>query len=108
MSCGSASYTNMQATAAIIARLTGSEVPTTGLKYYGNHISLGRRDAIFQMVDGDVRSKSWYLGGKAAARLKSGVLKGAGWAIVHPTFGMPKRRRRLATAPDRAGARVAA
>jgi NADH dehydrogenase len=108
MSCASAGLTNMQATAAIIARLTGSEVPTTGLKYYGNHISLGRRDAIFQMVDGDVRSKSWYLGGRTAARLKSGVLKGAGWGIAHPTFGLPKRKRRLATAPDRAGVRVAA
>ncbi|WP_405783310.1 FAD-dependent oxidoreductase [Streptomyces sp. NBC_01378] len=108
MSCGSAGFTNMQATAAIIARLTGSEVPTSALKYYGNHISLGRRDAIFQMVDGDVRSKSWYLGGRTAARLKSGVLKGSGWSIVHPTFGMPKRKRRLATAPDRAGVRAAA
>jgi NADH dehydrogenase FAD-containing subunit len=108
MSCASAGFTNMQATAAIIARLTGGEVPTVGLKYYGNHISLGRRDAIFQMVDGDVRSKSWYLGGKAAARLKSGVLKGAGFGIAHPTFGMPKRKRRLATAPDRADVRGAA
>ncbi|MGW2706417.1 NAD(P)/FAD-dependent oxidoreductase [Streptomyces sp. NPDC001340] len=108
MSCASAGYTNMQATAAIIARLTGSKVPTTGLKYHGNHISLGRRDAIFQMVDGDVRSKSWYLGGRTATWLKAGILKGAGWSIVHPTFGMPKRRRRLATAPDRGGVRAAA
>lgn len=109
MSCASAGLTNMQATAAIIARLTGSdEVPTTGLKYHGNHMSLGRRDAIFQMVDGDVRSKSWYLGGRTAARLKMAVLKGAGWGIAHPTFGMPKRKRRLAAAPDRAGASVAA
>lgn len=108
MSCASAGVTNMQATAAIIARLTGSTVPTTGLKYYGNHISLGRGDAIFQMVDENVRAKSWYLGGRIAARLKSGVLKGAGWGIAHPTFGMPKRRHRLAASPDRAGARVAA
>ncbi|MFF8643162.1 NAD(P)/FAD-dependent oxidoreductase [Streptomyces sp. NPDC015345] len=108
MSCASAGFTNMQATAAIIARLTGAEVPTTGLKYHGNHISLGRRDAIFQMVDADVRSKSWYLGGRAAARLKAGVLKGAGWGIAHPTFGMPKRKHRLVATPDRAGVRVAA
>ncbi|KJY41750.1 oxidoreductase [Streptomyces sp. NRRL B-1568] len=108
MSCASAGFTNMQATAAIIARLTGSKVPTTGLKYHGNHISLGQRDAIFQMVDGDAHSKSWYLGGRTAARLKSGVLKGAGWSIAHPTFGMPKRKRRLATTPDRAGMRAAA
>ncbi|NEC02926.1 NAD(P)/FAD-dependent oxidoreductase [Streptomyces anulatus] len=108
MSCASAGLTNMQATAAIIARLTGREVPATGLKYFGNHISLGRRDAIFQMVDGDVRSKAWYLGGRTAARLKAGVLKGAGWGIAHPTFGLPKRRRRLTAASGRTGARVAA
>ncbi len=108
MSCASAGSTNMQATAAIIARLTGSEIPTIRLKYYGNHISLGRRDAIFQMVDADARSKSWYLGGRTAARLKSGVLKGAVWGIAHPTFGMPKRKRRLAMASERAGAKFAA
>ncbi|GAA3503699.1 FAD-dependent oxidoreductase [Streptomyces prasinosporus] len=108
MSCASAGCTTMQATAAIIARLTGGEVPAVGLKYHGNHISLGRRDAIFQMVDGEVRPKSWYLGGRTAARLKSGVLKGAGWGVAHPTFGVPKRRRRPVTAPDRVGAGVVA
>ncbi|MEV6681624.1 FAD-dependent oxidoreductase [Streptomyces erythrochromogenes] len=111
MSCASAGFTTMQATAAIIARLTGAEVPAVGLKYHGNHISLGRRDAIFQMVDEDVRSKSWYLGGRTAARLKAGVLKGAGFGIAHPTFGMPKRKHRLvsaAGAPDLNGARTAA
>ncbi|WP_405401395.1 NAD(P)/FAD-dependent oxidoreductase [Streptomyces sp. NBC_01104] len=108
MSCASAGFTTMQATAAIIARLTDSEVPAVGLKYYGNHISLGRRDAIFQMVDGDVRSKSWYLGGRTAARLKAGVLKGAGWSTAHPSFGLPKRKQRLAAAPDAAGTKAAA
>ncbi|MEU7561927.1 NAD(P)/FAD-dependent oxidoreductase [Streptomyces eurythermus] len=108
MSCASAGYTSMQATAAIIARLTGGEVPTTALKYHGNHISLGRRDAIFQAVDGDARSTSWYLGGRTAAWFKSGILTGSAWSIAHPTFGLPKRRRRLATAPARAGVKVAA
>ncbi|SCE44527.1 FAD-dependent oxidoreductase [Streptomyces sp. OspMP-M43] len=101
MSCASAGLTNMRATAAIIARLTGREVPATGLKYFGNHISLGRRDAIFQMVDGGVRSKTWFLGGRTAARLKSGVLRSAGWGIAHPTFGLPKRRHRLTPVPRR-------
>ncbi|MFF9041689.1 NAD(P)/FAD-dependent oxidoreductase [Streptomyces sp. NPDC014892] len=107
MSCASAGYTNMQATAAIIARLTGREVPTVGLKYVGNHISLGQRDAIFQMVDGEARSKSWYLGGRTAARLKAGILRGAALGIAHPTFGIPKRGRRLTAAPDRSGVTVA-
>ncbi|MEU3066262.1 FAD-dependent oxidoreductase [Streptomyces sp. NPDC007027] len=108
MSCASAGLTNMQATSAIIARLTGGDVPATGLKYFGNHISLGRRDAIFQMVGDDVRSKPWYLGGRTAARLKSGVPKGAAWGIAHPTFGLPKRRRCPAPAPDGAAVRAAA
>ncbi|WNZ11589.1 FAD-dependent oxidoreductase [Streptomyces sp. 11x1] len=107
MSCASAGYTNMQATAAIIARLTGREIPTVGLKYHGNHISLGRRDAIFQMVDEEVRSKSWYLGGRTAARLKASVLKGAALGIAHPTFGVPKRRQRLAAGAERGGVRAA-
>ncbi|MCB5163888.1 FAD-dependent oxidoreductase [Streptomyces bambusae] len=98
MSCASAGATAQQATAAIIARLTGGEVPTTALAYHGNHISLGQRDAVFQMVDGQARPKSWYLGGRTAARLKSGVLQVAGWSIAHPTFGMPTARRRVAPA----------
>jgi NADH dehydrogenase FAD-containing subunit len=108
MSCASAGATATQATAAIVARLTGRDVPTVGLPYYGNTISLGQRDAIFQQVDGDARAKSWYLGGRGAARLKAGVLRGSRWSIAHPTFGMPKRRRRLTGAPGPATVRVAA
>ncbi|RKE18099.1 NAD(P)/FAD-dependent oxidoreductase [Streptomyces sp. TLI_171] len=113
MSCASAGATGTQATAAIVARLTDRPVPAVGLTYVGNHISLGRRDAIFQMVDGDVRPKSWYLGGRAAARLKAGILKGAELGIAHPTFGLPKRRRRTVAAattaaPARADRRAAA
>ncbi|MEU0669271.1 FAD-dependent oxidoreductase [Streptomyces lavendulocolor] len=108
MSCASAGVTNMQATAAIVARLTGGAIPTTALAYHGNHISLGRRDAIFQMVDGEARSKSWFLGGRTAARLKAGVLGTAAWGIAHPTFGLPKRKHRLPAPADRAGVGVTA
>ncbi|MEO3782642.1 FAD-dependent oxidoreductase [Actinocorallia sp. B10E7] len=101
MSCASAGFTSMQAIAAIVGRLTGREIPSTAMKYYGNHISLGRHDAITQMVDGDARAKSWYLRGGAAARLKNGILKGAAWSTSHPTFGMPARKHRLITTPER-------
>ncbi|MEV6170320.1 FAD-dependent oxidoreductase [Streptomyces sp. NPDC051954] len=103
MSCASAGYTNMQATDAIVARLTGRAVPRGKKTYVGNHISLGRFDAIFQMVDGDVRAKSWFVGGRKAARLKASILRGSLWATAHPTFGMPKRKRHVTpgtTAPD--------
>ncbi|MGW0532990.1 NAD(P)/FAD-dependent oxidoreductase [Streptomyces sp. NPDC003032] len=108
MSCASAGLTNMQATDAIVGRLTGRRVPSVKKNYVGNHISLGRHDAIFQMVDGDVRAKSWFLGGRKAMRLKAGILRISLWSISHPTFGMPKRKRHLAAATTAVGARATA
>ncbi|MFV0132860.1 NAD(P)/FAD-dependent oxidoreductase [Streptomyces sp. HMX87] len=100
MSCASAGYTGMQATEAIVGRLTGRKVPNTKLEYLGNHISLGRRDGILQMVDAEGRAKPKYLGGRKAARIKAGILRAALWTTSHPTFGVPKRKRRLAAVPD--------
>ncbi|MET9503671.1 FAD-dependent oxidoreductase [Streptomyces sp. NPDC006622] len=100
MSCASAGYTGMQATAAIVGRLTGREIANTKLEYLGNHISLGRRDGILQMVDDEGQAKPKYVGGRKAARIKAGILKMSLWANSHPTFGLPKRKHRLAAVPD--------
>ncbi|MER7496949.1 FAD-dependent oxidoreductase [Streptomyces pharetrae] len=100
MSCASAGYTGKQAVEAIMGRLTGREVPNTKLEYLANHISLGRRDAILQLVDGEGLAKPKYLGGRRAARVKAGILGMSLWATSHPTFGLPKRKRRLAASPD--------
>ncbi|QYC45542.1 NADH dehydrogenase-like protein YjlD [Nonomuraea coxensis DSM 45129] len=108
MSCASAGFTGLQATSAIMARLTGREVPVNKLVYVGNHISLGRRDAILQPVDGEARAKRAYVGGRKAARVKAGILTMSLWSIAHPTFGLPRRRRRLAAAKDVPSGRVAA
>jgi NADH dehydrogenase FAD-containing subunit len=101
MSCASAGFTRMQATAAIIGDLTGRTIPKVSLAYLGNCVSLGRRDAIFQAVGGDARSTSWSLRGRATARFKAFVLSGAAWSMSHPTYGLPTRRRRLTAAADR-------
>ncbi|MFI0987185.1 NAD(P)/FAD-dependent oxidoreductase [Streptomyces exfoliatus] len=106
MSCASAGYTGRQATAAIVGRLTGREIPKSKLEYVGNHISLGRRDGILQMVDGEARAKPKFMGGRKAARIKAGILGMSLWATSHPTFGLPKRRNRLATAPKAAAERA--
>ncbi|KQV98765.1 FAD-dependent oxidoreductase [Streptomyces sp. Root369] len=100
MSCASAGYTGRQATDAIVGRLTGGKVPNTKLEYLGNHISLGRRDGILQMVDAEGRAKPKYVGGRKAARIKAGIVRMSLWGTSHPTFGLPKRKRRLAAAPD--------
>jgi NADH:ubiquinone reductase (H+-translocating) len=107
MSCASAGFTRMQATAAIVGDLTGHRAARSALAYYGNCVSLGRRDAIFQAVDGDAVSRSWSLRGRTAARFKAFVLRGAAWNMSHPTYGLPVRRRRLVSAPHRASAAVA-
>ncbi|MFD8478329.1 NAD(P)/FAD-dependent oxidoreductase [Kitasatospora sp. NPDC059673] len=101
MSCASAGLTAGQATAAIVARLTGREATVSGLKYFGNHISLGQRDALVQMVDGAERSKSWFLGGRTAVRFKASVLKASAWTIAHPTYGLPRRKHHLTAVPAR-------
>ncbi|MFG2335588.1 NAD(P)/FAD-dependent oxidoreductase [Streptomyces yangpuensis] len=100
MSCASAGYTGRQAVDAIVGHLTGREIANTKLEYVGNHISLGRADGILQMVDGEAEAKPKYLGGRKAARIKEGILKMSLWATSHPTFGLPKRKHRLAAAPN--------
>ncbi|MGW0771485.1 NAD(P)/FAD-dependent oxidoreductase [Streptomyces sp. NPDC002676] len=112
MSCASAGYTGRQAVDAIVGRLTGRRIANTKLLYLGNHISLGRRDGILQLVDGEAQAKAKYVGGRKAARVKAGIVKISLWGISHPTFGLPTRKRRLAAAPEasvlREGGRVAA
>jgi NADH dehydrogenase len=108
MSCASAGYTSVRAVSSIVERLTGHRIPGSKLVYVGNHISLGRKDAIFQLVNGQGEAKPRALRGRAAARVKAGVLKASLFGVAHPTFGMPKRRHRLATAAERPGEAVAA
>lgn len=98
MSCASAGYTGMQAVAAIMGRLTGRTIPHIRLEYLGNHVSLGRRDGILQMVDDEARAKPTYMGGWKAARIKSGILKASLWTTSHPTFALPRRKHGLTPA----------
>jgi NADH dehydrogenase FAD-containing subunit len=101
MSCASAGFTGRQATEAIVGRLTGREIATIKLDYQGNHISLGRHDGILQLVDDEAQPKPRYVGGRTAARIKMGILRISLWAVSHPTFGLPKRKRRLTSQPRR-------
>ncbi len=106
MSCASAGFTGRQAVDAIVGRLTGGKVAPTKLSYVGNHISLGQRDGILQMVDGQGRARPKYVGGRKAARIKAGIVWMSLWATRNPTFGLP--RRRLGVAPAAASEKAAA
>ncbi|WP_280419976.1 NAD(P)/FAD-dependent oxidoreductase [Nocardia carnea] len=108
MSCASAGFTATQAVAAIVGDLTGRDVPETSLSYVGNHISLGRSDGIFQLVDAAERSKSWALRGRAAARVKAAILNAGPWSLRHPTYGLPTRRHHVEAVPGQRHKEVAA
>ncbi|MET8579122.1 FAD-dependent oxidoreductase [Streptomyces sp. NPDC005012] len=99
MSCATAGATSQQAAHAIVGRLTGRPIADAKLAYVGNHISLGRRDAIVQTVDAAGRPRPKYLGGRTAVRVKAVILRGSLWAIEHPGFGLPRRRHRLTATP---------
>lgn len=98
MSCASAGFTSRQATAAIAGRLTGRNVTKVPLVYFGNCVSLGRKDAVLQMLDGEARSRTWALLGRPASRFKAGVLRGTVWSVSNPSYGLPIRTRRLVDA----------
>ncbi|WP_040789403.1 NAD(P)/FAD-dependent oxidoreductase [Nocardia paucivorans] len=108
MSCASAGFTGMQAAATIIGDLTGRKIAKTSLAYVGNHISLGRKDAIFQLVDGDARSRRWALRGRPAAHIKSAILAAGPWNIAHPTYGLPSRKYRVGSTSDDSAEAIAA
>ncbi|MFE0674805.1 NAD(P)/FAD-dependent oxidoreductase [Streptomyces sp. NPDC058867] len=108
MSCASAGYTALRATAAVLGELTGRKAAHTKLEYLGNHISLGRLDGIIQMVDAEGRAKPKYMGGRKAARIKAGILRMSLWANSHPTFGLPRRKHRLAAEPQRTAGKAVA
>ncbi|MGW4767181.1 NAD(P)/FAD-dependent oxidoreductase [Nocardia sp. NPDC004278] len=108
MSCASTAPTAKQATAAIIGDLTGRKIPAITMSYAGNHISLGRKDAIYQLVDKASQTKPRPLRGRTAARIKSSILDGAAWALYHPNLGKPSHQYRLATTREHSRGVVAA
>ncbi|WP_328895221.1 NAD(P)/FAD-dependent oxidoreductase [Streptomyces sp. NBC_00236] len=93
MSCASGVPTAWQAADAIAARLTGTKLPKTPLRYFNQCISLGRKEGLIQYVTADDRAVSAALTGRFAAVYKELVCKGAAWGVAHPTLGVPARRR---------------
>lgn len=96
MSCASGIPMAWQAADAIAARLTGARIPHAHLAYVNQCISLGRRDAVIQLVTADDRARSFAPGGRLAARYKEFICAGAALAVRHP-MPYPVRRRRVLT-----------
>ncbi|MYW13479.1 FAD-dependent oxidoreductase [Streptomyces sp. SID2563] len=96
MSCASGIPTAWQAADALAARLAGTKIPSTPLRYFNQCVSLGRKDGLIQYVTADDRAVKAALTGRIAALYKELVCKGAAWGVANPTTGMPTRRRPVA------------
>lgn len=94
MSCASGIPMAWQAADSIAARLTGGKLPSTPLGYVHQCISLGRQDAVIQLVTADDRARPAAPGGRLAAGYKELICKGAAYMVAHP-LPYPARRRRL-------------
>lgn len=94
MSCASGIPMAWQAADSIAARLSGGKLPNTPLGYVHQCISLGRQDAVIQLVTADDRAKPAAPGGRLAAGYKELICKGAAYMVAHP-LPYPARRRRL-------------
>ncbi|MFJ3403777.1 NAD(P)/FAD-dependent oxidoreductase [Promicromonospora sp. NPDC090134] len=105
MSCASGIPMAWQAADSIAARLTGGKLPHMPLGYVHQCISLGRRDAVIQLVTADDQAKDAAPGGRLAARYKELVCAGAAWMVAHPA-PYPVRRRRVTTPSGTDGRRV--
>lgn len=100
MSCASGVPAAWQAADAIAARLTGTKVPKTPLRYFNQCISLGRREGLIQYVTADDRAVRAALTGRLAAFYKELVCRGAAWGVAHPMLGAPARRRPVVVRPE--------
>ncbi|GGU75807.1 oxidoreductase [Streptomyces litmocidini] len=95
MSCATGTPMAWQAADAIAARLTGTKIPKTPLRYFNQCISLGRREGLIQYVTADDRSVRAALTGRLAAGYKELICKGAAWGVAHPKLGLRTRPRRV-------------
>ncbi|MDR7382288.1 NAD(P)/FAD-dependent oxidoreductase [Promicromonospora iranensis] len=98
MSCASGIPMAWQAADSIAARLTGGKLPSTPLRYVHQCISLGRQDAVIQLVTADDRARPAAPGGRLAAGYKELVCQGAAFMVAHPLPYPVRRRRVTATA----------
>ena len=105
MSCASGIPMAWQAADSIVARLTGGKLPSTPLGYVHQCISLGRHDAVIQLVTADDRAKPAAPGGRLAAGYKELICKGAAFMVAHPV-PYPALRRRVTRSSVPAGSAV--
>ncbi|MFC0438940.1 NAD(P)/FAD-dependent oxidoreductase [Kutzneria buriramensis] len=79
MACATAGPMALYAAGAIATRLKGEEPKPFAYRYYLQCISLGRKDALVQLVDAMDRPKRTVFTGRFAVVVKESIVRGARW-----------------------------
>jgi NADH:ubiquinone reductase (H+-translocating) len=95
MSCAAGTAMGWQAAEGLLADLRGRPAPKFPLAYVTRCISLGRRDALVQVVRPDDSPRSLVLTGRVGAWNKETICRGAAFGAAHPTLGIPIPARSL-------------
>lgn len=98
MGCRSGGFTGPYLADALAARLAGETPKPFTFRYLHECVSLGRRDAVIQLLHADESPKRLVLTGRTAVRYKEIVLRSATWLFRFPGPYLPRRRRLAATA----------
>jgi NADH:ubiquinone reductase (H+-translocating) len=106
MSCQAAIPLGAQAANTVLSRIAGEEPAAVSLAFVGQCISLGRNAGTIQLAHTDDRAVPFFLGGRAAAKIKETICKSTVSALEREArkpgsafwFKGGKRRQRLAAA----------
>ncbi|MDW4905283.1 FAD-dependent oxidoreductase [Streptomyces sp. ADMS] len=83
MSCQAAVQLGPQAAGTVLSRIAGERPAPVDVGFVGTCISLGRRAGVFQLMGRDDTAKSYYLGGRAGAKIKELVCRGIPWQLSY-------------------------
>ncbi|WP_338933097.1 FAD-dependent oxidoreductase [Streptomyces netropsis] len=89
MSCQTGIPMGRHVADTVTAILTGRAPAPLRLRYAGQNISLGRRDGLIQFTRPDDSPVAAVLTGRASARVKEAVIRGAFWATRRPGPYLP-------------------
>jgi NADH dehydrogenase FAD-containing subunit len=95
MSCQAAGPLGAHATDTILSRIAGEQPAQVAMLFFGQCISLGRHDGVFQFAHKNDNPVRFYVGGRAGAALKALVC----WATVKQ-LGIEARKPGLLSVPD--------
>ncbi|MBW8738626.1 MAG: FAD-dependent oxidoreductase [Streptomyces turgidiscabies] len=83
MSCQAAVQLGPQAAETVLSRIAGERPASVDVGFVAQCISLGRHGGVFQLAGRDDTAKKYYIGGRAAAKIKEFICRGIPWQLSY-------------------------